>query len=42
MRRGGVSNFDVVQTVSVAAVVLWTVVVGAPAEVVAGKFNAVL
>ena len=42
MRRGGVSNFDVVQTVSVAAVVLWAVVVGAPAEVVAGKFNAVL
>jgi hypothetical protein len=42
MRRGGVSIFDVVQTVSVATVVLWAVVVGTPAEVVAGKFNAVL
>ena len=42
MRGCGVSNFDVVRTATVATVVLWAVVVGAPADVVAGKFNAVL
>ena len=42
MRGCGVSNFDVVRTATVVTVVLWAVVVGAPADVVAGKFNAVL
>ena len=42
MRGCGVSKFDVVRTATVATVILWAVVVGAPTDAVAGKFNAVL